>query len=83
MKKRTGYRAEDGVHVVPAPETRWQVLTVFGYPLGGPAAFDGSAALLEAERLAERRSAGSGAPSRKPPIGSSSPAARTGSLRGW
>ncbi|WP_410647379.1 hypothetical protein [Amycolatopsis sp. cmx-4-54] len=55
MKNRTVYRAEDGEHVgyvVPAPETRWQALTVFGYPLGGPAAFDDSVALLEAEGLA-------------------------------
>ncbi|GAB3703864.1 hypothetical protein GCM10027598_03230 [Amycolatopsis oliviviridis] len=49
------YRAEDGEHVgyvAPAMDTRWQALTVFGYPLGGPAAFDDSVALLEAEGLA-------------------------------
>ncbi|WP_410601495.1 hypothetical protein [Amycolatopsis sp. lyj-90] len=55
IENRTVYRAEDGEHVgyvVPAPDTRWQALTVFGYPLGGPAAFDDSVALLEAEGLA-------------------------------
>ncbi|WP_235783538.1 hypothetical protein [Amycolatopsis orientalis] len=58
IEHRTVYRAEDGEHVgyvVPARDdaaTRWQALTVFGYPLGGPAAFDDSVALLEAEGLA-------------------------------
>lgn len=55
-EQQTVYRAEDGEHVgyvVPAGNTttHWQPLTVFGYPLGGPAAFDDSVALLEAEGL--------------------------------
>ncbi len=52
---QTVYRADDGEHVgyvVPSDTARWQALTVFGYPLGGPAAFDDSVALLEAEGLA-------------------------------
>jgi len=51
----TVYRGDDGEHVgyvAPSPGDRWQALTVFGYPLGGPAAFDDSVALLEAEGLA-------------------------------
>ncbi|WP_236725249.1 hypothetical protein [Amycolatopsis orientalis] len=58
IEHRTVYRAEDGEHVgyvAPARDdatARWQALTVFGYPLGGPAAFDDSVALLEAEGLA-------------------------------
>ncbi|MEV6911128.1 hypothetical protein [Amycolatopsis sp. NPDC051071] len=51
----TVYRDDDGEHVgyvAPSSNDRWQALTVFGYPLGGPAAFDDSVALLEAEGLA-------------------------------
>ncbi|WP_410660142.1 hypothetical protein [Amycolatopsis sp. lyj-112] len=55
IEHQTVYRADDGEHVgyvVPLRDAHWQALTVFGYPLGGPAAFDDSVALLEAEGLA-------------------------------